>query len=670
MPILRKFGRKFASYYAVLMLGLLSLTGTAFAQAGPYENTSSTPFNDTLYKCDATHLTRNIIVGDSFIVGDVDLGLLITHTYRGDIEATLTSPSSTTVSLVTNDGGNGLNNYNVRFDDSAGNDINVSPHNTADGTVAPPYENPVRALGNMSDFNGENASGTWVLDLCDFYAADSGDFQRANLYFTEATDADLSLALGASDTTPNVGTNVVLTYTITHTGPVAADGITAALSLPSGLSYVADNGSGAYNSGTGVWTIPGSLSNTSTSLQITAYVNTSGSFAITSEISTSNQTDPDSTPGNGILGEDDDVSLTLAPVTPAVPTLTCPGAPSVLDWDNVAWPTASLIQSYTIDGENITIEVSDPDSTLLSDANFGGQTPAESIYDTGGIVPGESDLHLLRDPPNQASTTDITISLGTAGTGVAEFQLSIFDVDFGASQFEDKITVTGTLSGTSVPVTLFTSTSNSATGSVVLGNASSTPTQSNGNMTLEYNSAVDTIVINYGNGTGAPADPGRQGISIHDLNFCPVLTAVLGAQKSTDVYDPLSEGLYMVPGNDVIYTIDVTNSGDGPADSGSIELIDAMPPEIEFYNGDIDDGGPEANPVAFSQIGAGLIFTYATDVAYSNAGVKPANFAACSYSPSAGYDPNVTFICIKPQGAMAAGAADPTFQVQFRARIK
>ena len=480
----------------------------------------------------------------------------------------------------------------------------------------------------------------------------------------------LSLALSASDTTPNIGTNVVLTYTITHTGPVAADGITASLPLPSGLSYVSDNGGSDYNSGTGVWTVPGSLSNTSTSLQITAYVNTSGSFAITSEISTSNQTDPNSTPGNGILGEDDDVSLTLAPVTPAVPTLTCPGAPSILDWDNVAWPTASLIQSYTVDGENITIEVSDPDGTLLSDANFGGQTPAESIYDTGGIVPGESDLHFLRDPPYQTSTTDITISLGTAGTGVAEFQLSIFDVDFGTSQFEDKITITGTLSNVTVPVTLFTSTSNSATGSVVLGNAGSTPTQSNGNMTLEFNSAVDKIVINYGNGTGAPTNPGRQGISIHDLNFCPVLTAVLSAQKSTAVYDPLSEGLYMVPGNDAIYTIDVTNTGDGPADNNSIELIDVMPSEIEFYNGDIDDGGPETDPVAFSQAGAGLIFTYATDVAYSNAGVKPANFAACSYSPSAGYDPNVTFICIRPQGSMVAFDPDPTFQVQFRARIK
>ena len=185
-----KLWLRLAETLAILGALLFGLCAATWAQTGPFENTSSTPLNDTLYKCDATHLTRNIVVGDSFIIGDVDLGLLITHTYRGDIVATLTSPSSTTVSLVTNDGGNGLDNYNVRFDDSAGNDVNAAPHNTADGTVAPPYENTVRPLGNMSDFNGENALGTWVLDLCDFYAADSGDFQRANLYFTEATDAD------------------------------------------------------------------------------------------------------------------------------------------------------------------------------------------------------------------------------------------------------------------------------------------------------------------------------------------------------------------------------------------------------------------------------------------------------------------------------------------------
>jgi uncharacterized repeat protein (TIGR01451 family) len=144
----------------------------------------------------------------------------------------------------------------------------------------------------------------------------------------------------------------------------------------------------------------------------------------------------------------------------------------------------------------------------------------------------------------------------------------------------------------------------------------------------------------------------------------------MNATKSVTTYDPLVLGLYAVPGNDVIYTIEFTNLGSNTISSDTVEIIDAMPPEIEFYNGDIDDGGPETDPVIGIDNGAGLTLTYATDVAFSKAVTKPTNFAACSDSLSAGYDPDVTFICFNPKGSMAAGDPDPSFQMQFRARIK
>ena len=78
----------------------------------------------------------------------------------------------------------------------------------------------------------------------------------------------------------------------------------------------------------------------------------------------------------------------------------------------------------------------------------------------------------------------------------------------------------------------------------------------------------------------------------------------------------------------------------------------------------------KTNPVTGTDSGSGLTFNYATDVRYSNAAVKPTNFAACGYTPSAGYDPAITFICLNPQAAMAAGDPDPSYQFKFRARIK
>ena len=91
---------------------------------------------------------------------------------------------------------------------------------------------------------------------------------------------------------------------------------------------------------------------------------------------------------------------------------------------------------------------------------------------------------------------------------------------------------------------------------------------------------------------------------------------------------------------------------------------------MEFFNGDIDGAGPATGPVIFTQTGSGLTITPATDLRYSNLVAVPANFAACTYTPVAGYDPAVRHICFNPKGAMLSGGAPaPSFSVQFRARI-
>ena len=140
----------------------------------------------------------------------------------------------------------------------------------------------------------------------------------------------------------------------------------------------------------------------------------------------------------------------------------------------------------------------------------------------------------------------------------------------------------------------------------------------------------------------------------------------LSANKSVELYDPQNLGLYAIPGNDVIYTISVANTGTGDVDSGSMVLFDNMPEDVVFYNGDFDDGGPETDPVIFQGAGSGLMFDYNTDVAFSNAATAPTDFASCTYTPASGYDPNVTFICLNPTGTMAGGSS---WSISFRSRI-
>lgn len=140
------------------------------------------------------------------------------------------------------------------------------------------------------------------------------------------------------------------------------------------------------------------------------------------------------------------------------------------------------------------------------------------------------------------------------------------------------------------------------------------------------------------------------------------------ANKTVETYEV---GSFSVPGSDVVYTFDVTNEGLGTADDGSIIIIDSLPSDLEFYNGDMDDAGPlTTTPMAFSETGSGLTFTYGSDAKYSNLGPRPADMTGCNYTPAPGYDSAVRHICINPKGEFLAGDPDPNFKISFRARIK
>ncbi|OXA98731.1 hypothetical protein B0A75_13785 [Flavobacterium oncorhynchi] len=124
--------------------------------------------------------------------------------------------------------------------------------------------------------------------------------------------ADLSLQKTVSPTSVSINDNVIFTIRATNSGPNNATGVTVLDKLPPGYTYVSDNGSGKYNSTTGIWNI-GNLNNGNTiTLQITAKVNvaTAANYKNTAEVQTARQVDPDSTPGNG-LPEDDMASANI-----------------------------------------------------------------------------------------------------------------------------------------------------------------------------------------------------------------------------------------------------------------------------------------------------------------------------------------------------------------------
>ena len=142
------------------------------------------------------------------------------------------------------------------------------------------------------------------------------------------------------------------------------------------------------------------------------------------------------------------------------------------------------------------------------------------------------------------------------------------------------------------------------------------------------------------------------------------------------IWDPSNQGLYAIPGNEVIYTFTVKNVGDGDVDQNSMILIDGLPPEIEFWNGDIDAGGPDIFPgtdrVGFVQtIGSGVTFNETTDLRFKTGSTPPTDFSQCTaFAGDATFRPDLTHICLNPKGLLSYGDPDPTIQLSLRARIK
>ena len=73
---------------------------------------------------------------------------------------------------------------------------------------------------------------------------------------------------------------------------------------------------GAYNSGTGVWSVASLASGASATLQIVAHVDNAGTITNTAEVTASNQPDPDSTPNNHNAAEDDQASASIGAAAP------------------------------------------------------------------------------------------------------------------------------------------------------------------------------------------------------------------------------------------------------------------------------------------------------------------------------------------------------------------
>ena len=136
----------------VVTLASLFLVANVTAEVRTYES-------DDVPKLipDPGTISSSLTVPDSMIITDVDVVLKIMHNFDDDLDVYLIH-DGVTVELFTDVGGVGNDFWNTELDDECATPI-------IEGN--PPFTGCYKPEGNLSDFDGLNAQGTWQLKVKD-----------------------------------------------------------------------------------------------------------------------------------------------------------------------------------------------------------------------------------------------------------------------------------------------------------------------------------------------------------------------------------------------------------------------------------------------------------------------------------------------------------------------
>lgn len=320
---------------------------------------------------------------------------------------------------------------------------------------------------------------------------------------------------------------------------------------------------------------------------------------------------------------------------------------------------------------------------LTSTTAAGVQMPAISTLITG---PDATKLDLVlggtfgQRTTSLTGTTNVVSVTFTFAQPIRDFSMTAHDIDFTSDQFRDWVQVTGSNGATTYNPVITTpwgtgnngvlpkTTANSSltvgatTSPLSLsvaqtgGTSASNNNSDTGTFYASFAQPVTSVTFKYGNYplTSGEKNTGQQATGIAGISFCPMpsLTATKSSSPASGTY-----GAFNIPGNDVVYSLSVINSGGSPVDASTIVLSDLLPASTTFRNSAFD--GTTSLPFKLTTSG-GTTLT-AAGLSYSRTGD-----ATFTYTPVAGYDPLVDGVMIVPSGQLAANS---TVTVQFVARV-
>ncbi len=155
--------------------GALSDNATVSITVQPGEVTLT--YSNTTAKTirDWSTTTSTIAVPSAMTIADVNVQLSISHTRDQDLDVYLISPSGTRVQLFTDVGGNGDHFSGTILDDQAAASITSG---------SAPFAGTYRPEGSLAVINGQNAVGTWTLEITDDKLFYSGTLNNWSITLT------------------------------------------------------------------------------------------------------------------------------------------------------------------------------------------------------------------------------------------------------------------------------------------------------------------------------------------------------------------------------------------------------------------------------------------------------------------------------------------------------
>lgn len=163
---------------------IVRIGGSGGGGGGSDETHNSTDVPKAIPDGPGGTVTSTIVVPPTTIItsiADVDVNIDITHTFDGDLDVFLESPSGTVVELFTGVGSGGNNFTGTVLDDEAATPITAG---------SAPFSGSFQPEGSLTDFDGQSAIGTWTLTITDQASADVGTLNSWSLELGGGSDTD------------------------------------------------------------------------------------------------------------------------------------------------------------------------------------------------------------------------------------------------------------------------------------------------------------------------------------------------------------------------------------------------------------------------------------------------------------------------------------------------